>query len=158
MKFLADAMLGGLARWLRMMGQDVVYSVKLVDNELLELAKREDRALLTRDLELYKRAIARGLDAFYVGDKTELGRLAAVSKRYGIALEIDMDRSHCPICNTPIRSASKEELKDCLQPNTYKHYTQFWRCPNCGQVYWQGAHWKQIQHTLSQAQQKRAVN
>jgi uncharacterized protein len=153
-KFLADGMLGKLTRWLRMMGQDVVYSVKLGDDELLYLAKNESRALLTRDFELYKRAIARGSDAFYVDDRTESGRLAKVAKRYGVQLEIDMDKSHCPLCNTPLKAASKEQLKDKLEKNTYTYYDAFWRCPNCGQIYWQGAHWKQIQQMLTQAREK----
>jgi uncharacterized protein with PIN domain len=155
LKFLADAMLGKLARWLRMLGQDVIYSVQFSDNELLELSKRENRVLLTRDFELYKRAIAKGQDAFYVQDKTEAGRLAEVAKRYGIPLEIDMDRSHCPICNAKIAAAPKEQLKDELEQNTFTYYDRFWKCPNCGQIYWQGAHWKQITQTLNQAQQKK---
>ncbi len=157
MKFLADAMLGKLARWLRMLGHDVTYSVQFRDNELLELAKTECRVLLTKDLELYKRAISRGLDAFYVEGKTESSRLAEVAKRYGLPLEIDMDKSHCPICNTPLKAASKEQLKDKLEPNTYTYYDKFWRCPNCGQIYWQGAHWGQITGTLTEAQQKKAA-
>ncbi len=154
MKFVADGMLGKLARWLRMMGQDVVYSVQLVDDELLKLAKNENRALLTRDFELYKRAIARGLDALYVDGKTESGRLAQVAKRYSVPLAIDMDKSHCPICNTPLKATPKEKLKDKVEKNTYIYYNQFWQCPHCGQVYWQGAHWKQIATALAQAQEK----
>jgi uncharacterized protein len=150
-RFLADAMLGKLARWLRMLGQDVTYSVSFSDDELLDLAKKENRALLTRDFELYKRVICRGFDAFYVEGKTEAERLAAIAKRYGIPLEADMDKSNCPICNTKLKVADKEALKDELKPNTYMHYEQFWRCPNCGQTYWQGAHWKQIRQTLMQA-------
>ena len=65
MKFLADSMLGKLARWLRMLGHDVTYNIQLNDNELLELAKKENRVLLTKDLELYKRAAAKGIDALY---------------------------------------------------------------------------------------------
>lgn len=137
-----------------MMGQDVTYSTKLGDSELLETAKSEQRALLTRDFELYKRAISRGLDAFYVEGKTEPERIAEVAERYGVPLEIDMDRSRCPICNTPLRATPKEQLLDKLQENTAAHYTSFWQCPNCGQVYWQGAHWKQITNTLKQAKQE----
>ena len=155
MKFLADGMLGKLTRWLRMLGQDVVYSVQFSDAELLDLAKKENRALLTRDFELYKRAIAKGTDALYVDDKTESGRLSQVAKRYSVPLEIDMDKSHCPICNTPLKATPKEQLKDELKPNTYTYYDKFWKCPNCGQTYWQGAHWKQINNTLTQAQQKK---
>jgi len=147
-------MLGKLTRWLRMMGQDVTYNTKFDDSQLLELAKSEQRALLTRDLELYKRAIARGLDAFYVEGKTEPERLAEVGKRYNLALEINMDKSRCPICNTPLKATPKEQLLDKLQKNTATHYNQFWQCPNCGQTYWQGAHWKQITNTLLEAQQK----
>jgi uncharacterized protein with PIN domain len=154
-KFLADGMLGKLTRWLRMLGQDVFYSVQFSDVELLDLAKKENRVLLTRDFELYKRAITRGLDAFYVEGKMESDRLAEVAKRYGLALAIDMDESHCPICNTMLKAAPKEQLKDELEKNTYTFYDWFWRCPNCGQIYWQGAHWKQITNTLAQAQQKR---
>ncbi|MGD6807309.1 MAG: Mut7-C RNAse domain-containing protein [Candidatus Bathyarchaeia archaeon] len=155
MKFIIDAMLGKLARWLRMLGQDVSYSVMFSDNELLGLAKAEGRVLLTKDFELYKSAIGRGLDAFYMEGKTESSLLAEVANRYGLTLEINMDKSHCPACNTPLESAQKEQLKNQLQPNTYRYYDRFWRCPNCGQIYWQGAHWKQIQNTLEQARQKR---
>lgn len=141
-----------------MLGQDVVYSTKLSDNELLELAKKEQRALLTRDLELYKRANSRELDTFYVDEPTESGRLAAVANRYKIPLDINMDKANCSLCNTPLESASKEQLADQLQKGTYASYSQFWQCPHCRQVYWQGSHWKQIQKTLKQTQQKLANN
>jgi uncharacterized protein len=157
LRLLADAMLGKHARWLRMIGQDVTYSVGYTDNELLDLAKKENRMLLTRDFELHKQAICKGLEAYYVEGKTEIERLAAFAKRYQISLEVDMDKSHCPICNTKLESASKEDLKNKLEPNTYQYYEQFWRCPNCGQVYWQGAHWKQIQQTLLEIKQKLAI-
>jgi uncharacterized protein with PIN domain len=146
-------MLGKLARWLRMIGQDVTYNVKLGDNELLGMAKLEQQVLLTRDLELYKQAIREGLNAFYVEGKAEPERLAKVANRYGLKLEIDMDKSRCPVCNTPIKPAQKEQLKSQLKPNTYRYYEQFWQCPNCDQIYWQGAHWKQITNTLTEAQQ-----
>lgn len=154
MKFLADGMLGKLARWLRMLGHDVIYSVVFNDSELLELAKKEDRVLLTRDLELYKRAIGKGIDAYYFEGKTEPERLAQVAKRYGLTLDIDMDKSHCPICNAKLQTANKEQLQVELEKNTFTYYDKFWKCPNCGQIYWQGAHWKQITKTLTQAQQK----
>jgi uncharacterized protein with PIN domain len=140
-----------------MLGHDVLYSVQLSDNELLGLAKAECRVLLTRDLELYKRAIGRGLDAFYVEGKTESSRLAEVTERYGLTLELDMDSAFCPLCNTKLRAAPKEQLKSELEKNTYLYYDKFWKCPNCGQVYWQGAHWKQITKTIVEANRKRST-
>ena len=153
MKFLADGMLGKLTRWLRMIGHNVAYFVQFSDNELLELAKKEERTLLTKDFELYKRAIGRGLDAYYLEGKSEPDQLAEVAKRYGLQITIDMNKSYCPLCNSPLKTASKEELTNKIEKNTYKFYDKFWRCPNCTQIYWQGAHWKQITKTLTQVKE-----
>ena len=154
MKFIADSMLGKLARWLRMLGHDVTYTIQLNDNDLLELAKKENRVLLTKDLELYKRANAKNLDALYLEGKSESERLAEVAKRYSLTLEIDMEKSHCPVCNTKLKATPKEQLSGEIEKNTFTYYDKFWKCPNCGQVYWQGAHWNQISKTLKEAQAK----
>lgn len=154
MKFLADSMLGKLARWLRMLGQDVIYDVDLNDNDLLCLAKKENRVLLTKDLELYKRAAAMGIDAFFVEGNLESERLAEIARRYGVSLSIDMDKSNCPVCNTKLVATPKEKLSGELEKNTFAYYDKFWKCPNCGKIYWQGAHWKQISSTLGEAQAK----
>lgn len=154
MRFLLDGMLGKLARWLRLLGQDVTYSVEFDDAELLELAKKENRVLLTKDFELYKRAIGRGLDTYYIEGKTESDRLAEVAKRYSLQLTIDMDKSHCPACNTKLKTIPKEEVQGELEKNTFLYYDKFWKCPNCGQIYWQGAHWEQINKTLNIAKIK----
>jgi uncharacterized protein len=145
-------MLGKLVRWLRMLGHDVIYSVEFNDSELLELAKKEERVLLTKDLELYKRAISKSIDAYYVEGKAEPERLAQVAKRYGLTLAIDMDKSQCPICNTRLNLTQKEQIQNELEKNTFAYYDKFWKCPNCGQIYWQGAHWTPINNKLNQAQ------
>ena len=90
MKFIADGMLGKLTRWLRMLGQDVEYSNNMEDTDLLAAAKNENRILLTRDFELYQRALGKGVDAFYLEGSTGEEKLAELAKRYGIPLEIDM--------------------------------------------------------------------
>jgi len=137
-----------------MMGHDVIYSVQINDCTLLELTKKDERVLLTKDLALYKRAISRGLDAYYVEGMKESEQLAELSKRYSLQLTIDMDKSHCPVCNTHLKETPKEQLKGELEKNTFTYYDKFWKCPNCGQIYWQGAHWTQINNTLNQAQLK----
>ena len=153
MNFIVDAMLGKLVRWLRMMGHDAKYSTKMADAELLAITKNENRVLLTRDLSLYQLAIARGLNAFYIEGITEAERLAELAQRFGIALEIDLEKSRCPHCNTKLQSASKEEIEQKVEKNTLKYYSAFWRCPNCGSIYWQGAHWKKIRATFEEAKE-----
>jgi uncharacterized protein with PIN domain len=150
-KFIADGMLGKLARWLRMLGQDVTYSTQLEDAELLAIAEQERRILLTRDSELYQRATAKGIAAFYVEGQTEAEKLAELAGRFGFPLTIDLMRSRCPKCNAEIRLTPKETLSGKVEKNTFTYYAEFWKCSDCGRVYWQGAHWDGIRATLEEA-------
>jgi uncharacterized protein with PIN domain len=150
-KFIADGMLGKLARWLRMLGQDVKYSNQSEDAELTAIAEKEHRILLTRDLELYQRAVANSIDAFYVEGRTEAEKLAELAERFDFSLTINLKRSRCPRCNTQIHLTPKEKLAGKVEKNTFIHYDEFWQCSKCGQIYWQGAHWKGIQVTLEEA-------
>jgi uncharacterized protein len=151
LNFILDGMLGKLARWLRMMGHDAQYSTKLNDAELLAVARSEKRVLLTRDLALYQPSAAKSIDTYYVEGNTEPERLAEMSARFGIPLEIDLEKSRCPKCNTKIVVVPKEEIADKVEKSTLLHYSEFWKCPNCGAVYWQGAHWTKIRATLEEA-------
>ena len=153
MKFIADGMLGRLTRWLRMLEHDVKYSNKLDDTQLITIAKKERRILLTRDLELYKQAMAKGVNAFYLEGKTEAEKLAHLAKRFDIRLDIDMTTSRCTKCNTRVKPISKERAADRIEKSTFSHYNDFWECPKCGQVYWQGAHWAKIRKTLEAAKE-----
>ncbi|MBI1993814.1 MAG: hypothetical protein HYS67_05255, partial [Deltaproteobacteria bacterium] len=56
MKFAADRMLGRLARWLRVIGQDVAYGPHLSGYGLIRAARREGRLILTRDRALAKKS------------------------------------------------------------------------------------------------------
>jgi len=151
--FVLDGMLGKLARWLRMMGHDAAYSTALNDDELLATTKKENRVLLTRDLELFQRAIGKGLEAYYVEGLTEAERLAELQRRFSIALTIDLEKSRCPKCNTKLASAPKKKIANKVEKNTLKYYNEFWLCPNCGHIYWQGAHWTKIRATLKEAEE-----
>jgi uncharacterized protein with PIN domain len=156
-KFIADGMLGKLTRWLRMLGQDVTYSTQFEDDELMARAEQECRVLLTRDAELYKRALSRGIKAFYVEGRTEAEKIAELAERFDFSLTIDMNRSRCPRCNAKILLTPKKQLADKVEKNTFTYYSEFWKCPNCGHIYWQGAHWKGIRATLEEAKKIKRV-
>ncbi len=153
MKFIADGMLGKLTRWLRMLGHNVKYSNKLDDPQLIAIAKKEKRVLLTRDLELYQQAAAKGVQAFYIEGKAEAEQLAKLAQKFGINLDIDMATSRCPKCNTQVKPLPKEKVADKVEKTTFSYYNEFWECPKCGQIYWQGAHWTRIRKTLETAKE-----
>lgn len=150
-KFVTDGMLGKLTRWLRMLGHDVEYTSSMEDKELAQKAKNESRILLTRDVELYRHAIAKGADVFLIENPNQTANLANLAERYGFKLEVDMKASRCPKCNSRIRAVSKESIIDKVPTSTSSNYEEFWQCQGCGQIYWHGAHWKRIDKTLTEA-------
>ena len=151
MKFLADGMLGKLTRWLRMIGCDVKYFRNLKDEDLIGISIRENRILLTRDANLFRRALSKGVSAFLVEGCDEVEKLAMVAKRFNLDLEIDVKNSRCPKCNARIHPVSKNKIREKIPPGTFKFYDEFWECSKCGQIYWKGSHWKKINRTLLEA-------
>src|SRR5512142_2931119 len=71
MKFFADAMLGKLAKWLRILGCDVEYRPRIGDDELIFAARSSGRLILTRDTLLAQRRWARENHFFVLGDRYE---------------------------------------------------------------------------------------
>jgi uncharacterized protein with PIN domain len=158
LKFITDGMLGKLTRWLRILGHDVEYTGSMDDKELMQKAKKEDRVLLTRDVELFKQAIAKGAEAFLIEDPNQTANLASLAKRFKIKLEVNVKISRCPKCNGTIRTVSKSEIADKIPLTTSSNYNEFWQCQQCAQVYWRGAHWNRIQKTLDEARKALAAH
>ena len=150
-RFIVDSMLGSLARWLRMMGYDTVYARNWHDSRILREAEATGRIIVTRDRGLYRRARRKGLEAVLVVEDVPRS-LAILSLAYGVRLEVNPAHSRCPLCNAPLRRASKEEVKGRVPPEVYRGHDEFWVCTRCGQVYWRGGHWRGIQKVLSEAQ------
>ena len=151
MRFVVDGMLGGLARWLRILGHDVKYESNATDNELLRTAETENMILLTSDVELAKRAKARKLWSLLVAEKTEEERLARMARSFDVSLDVSMATSKCPECGSGLKETSKTEVADDVPPTSLSLYDKFWKCTGCGKVYWIGSHWKQIQQTIRKA-------
>jgi len=151
LKFVTDGMLGKLTRWLRMLGHDVVYTGSMDDKELIQKAKKEKRTLLTRDLELYRQAIAKGAEAFLTESPNQTANLAKLAERFKFQLEIDVKVSRCPKCNARIKPVSKADIISRIPKTTSSNYSEFWECSGCQQIYWRGAHWKKIEKTLEEA-------
>ena len=151
LKFVTDGMLGKLTRWLRILGQDVDYTDSMKDQDLIHKAKREKRILLTRDLELYRQAVAKGAEAFLIKDPNQTANLADLARRFGFKLEVDVEVSRCPKCNGRIEAVSKTDVLRKIPSSTASNYDEFWQCRRCRQVYWRGAHWPRIDGTLEEA-------
>jgi uncharacterized protein with PIN domain len=128
-----------------------MYSNDMDDSELLTIAREEKRILLTRDFELYQRAVSNGIESLYFQGETSEEKLAELAERFNIPLEMDMTTSRCPKCNAVVKPLPADKAVGKVQTNTLAHYKEFWQCPKCGQVYWQGGHWIKIRKTLHDA-------
>lgn len=156
-RFVVDSMLGHVARWLRLLGYDTLYYRKIDDWKLLKIAKNEDRILLTRDQGLYNRAKKLRIRAFFVEDPDISSVLAELSTRFNIQLEFNKNDTRCPNCNTPLRyTTSVAEIAHKVSKNIALKYREFWICPSCKKVYWQGTHWKTINDILENSKIKKA--
>jgi len=142
---VADAMLGRLAKWLRMMGYDVVFMPDVPDLEVLRRARADQRLLLTRDTDLARRA---GTLAVFVQGQSLTEQLAELATR-GV-IEGPLDETRCPICNAVLVSLPRGAARDRVPPYVYQTQSTFFECPQCGRVYWAGTHWKNVQTTLQE--------
>jgi uncharacterized protein with PIN domain len=137
--FVADVMLGRLARWMRAAGWDTAYDPCWSDNQLVRLARAESRILLTRDLELVRRPAIVSLLIASQRLEDQLRQVAAA-----FHLKPHWDATRCMLCNVPLESVSRPQLKDQVPPYVYATHSHFKRCTACGRIYWQGSHWHHI--------------
>jgi len=145
-KFFADAMLGRLATWLRVLGCDTAYEKAIGDKELVERAEKEDRIILTRDTLLVKRRGARARSFFVEGDGSE-DQLRQVAERFSIGGGDVLTR--CVRCNIVLEMAQKESVRELVPPYVYETQEEFSRCPRCFRVYWAGTHRERMLEKLS---------
>jgi len=155
MKFIADSMLGCLARWLRLLGCDTLYYPDIADRRIIEIAGEEDRVLLTRDTRLVR---MRGLKYFLLLHENDpFEQLKKVITTYNLN-PFEMRRggfqtrpySRCSLCNTLLQDVAKEHAKPHVPEYVYQTSEMFKRCPTCGKFYWKGTHPEKLRKKLKE--------
>jgi len=142
-KFIADMMLGRLARWLRLYGYDTLYGVE-EDGEILRVARDGERVIITRDSGLSRRAKSLGLEVILLGSNSLEGQIRELEE-HGIEFgELSPASARCPKCNGPLRRASGEEVRGKVPEAVYQKYDEFYICEKCGQIYWPGRQWREM--------------
>ena len=149
-RLIADVMVGRLARWLRILGFDVLYSNRRDDDDILRIASADRRIVLTRDRGLAARLPA-DLLIFITRDDVD-SQVDEVLERLGRPQFRVLSR--CVECNTPLEKVDKEAVFERVPPYVYLTQDEFAQCPSCLRIYWRGTHashiasklhrWKQI--------------
>jgi len=137
MKFIADVMLGRLAKALRLLGFDVLYDRTLDDNAVIRLSLEQERIILTRDKALTERPLAAN-NLFIMHDDVNV-QLRQVLTAFS-AEEALRPLTRCSRCNEQLVPLPREEAGDLVPEFVYESFIEFLQCKACGRVYWPGSH------------------
>ena len=128
MKFAADATLGRLSKWLRIIGYDCIYPALLED-----IDPYDDRIFLTR------KAGAGGEGILFIGCDHLRDQIDTLNSLLPLKDGIK-PFSRCTLCNTPLETVKKEEVFAEVPDHIYVTHDSFRICPSCKRVYWPGTH------------------
>jgi uncharacterized protein with PIN domain len=144
--FILDVHLGKLARLLRMLGFDTLYRRDYEDSEIVRISVQAHRIILTRDRGLLKRgAVTHG---YWIRSTEPIVQAREVVRRFDLSAQVK-PLSRCIPCNGIIEKVDKEAVIAQLPPGTAAWYDTFYRCPDCGQLYWPGSHYDRMQETIA---------
>jgi len=146
-RFIADAQLGGLAKYLRMLGFDTLYENGYTDAQVARISADEQRIVLTRDRALLMhKLISHGC---YVRGTRPRQQLEEIVSRLDLHRAIK-PFSRCLRCNRELESVAKETIRDRLPPGSAPFYCRFWICDQCDRIYWEGSHWRRMEQVIGE--------
>ncbi|OGW27554.1 MAG: hypothetical protein A2X56_09680 [Nitrospirae bacterium GWC2_57_13] len=151
MKFIADAMLGKLAKRLRLLGYDVLYDPSYDDNEIIRLSLEQDRVILTRDTGLVNRPTAKNHLFITSDDPGE--QVRQVIDAFGLTTGPEI-LTRCSVCNTLLIMFSKQMVRDRVPDHVYQTNNDFQQCKQCDKIYWIGTHIKTTSNATTKARHK----
>ena len=151
LRFVVDANLGKLARYIRMLGMDALYNNQFEDAEIIRISRAENRIILTRDLGILKQNfVSKG---YFLRSPDPKTQLAEVVRRFDLYADIS-PFSRCMECNGTLKSIEKEKIKDSLDNETRSIFHEFYLCSNCAKIYWKGSHYERMLEMIEKLAKK----
>jgi uncharacterized protein with PIN domain len=147
MKFICDDNLGKLAKWLRTLGYDTLFSMDIEDTELVSKALKENRIILSRDTKLKRFKSAEKILLLLSSNKP-LEQLKEVLKKYNLKPDGKILFTRCIVCNEVLVSVLKKEVENKVPPFVFKTQESFVYCSKCDKLYWGGTHVKNLKKKI----------
>ena len=149
LKFIVDANVGRLTKWLRAMGYDAVFLRRGDDGDLVRRAIREGRAIVTKDRKLLLRRVIASGEVPVVPITSDLleQQLQELSER--VPLDWDRAFTRCMECNVELEPVERAHVREEVPPYVYRTQESFSRCRRCRRVYWPGTHWAHMRQVLA---------
>ncbi|MCI4347224.1 MAG: Mut7-C RNAse domain-containing protein [Thermoplasmata archaeon] len=146
-RWLADEMLGRLARYLRFLGYDTDYVRGVGDDVIVLRARAERRRVLTRD-----RGLAVRLPDSILLTRTDIGGQMKELECAFPSLRQEVRFERCAICNGRLaqRSAIPPTADHVTLPAEVRAgRTALYACSSCGHLYWEGSHTRSVRSRLA---------
>jgi uncharacterized protein with PIN domain len=131
-------MLGTLAKWLILLGHDVAYFPRIEDHELVQVARREGRTILTSDRRLVQRRDAR--DHVLIASQDLRQQIRQVLEERRLRVRKDSLFRRCIKCNRRTRPVTRASVRGEVPPYVHETQRRFTRCPGCRRVFWRATH------------------
>lgn len=147
MKLLCDVMLGKLARWLRVLGEETIYFNDAEDDELIKKAVKNNAILITRDKRLAQKARDFTKTVLLKSNSIQ-GQLKETLAALKIRPPKTIPQTLCPLCGSKLKKVAKKTIKAEVWPRVFKRQKAFWRCTGCRKLYWRGTHMEEIRRTI----------
>ncbi len=148
-RFLVDANVGRLAKWLRAIGYDALFIHDADDRELVRVAAEQGRTILTRDRHIPERRVVTGgrVKVLLLVSDDFREQMREVAE----ALDLGFDErfSRCIECNVPLAEIAKDLVRDRAPPFVFKTQSSFQVCPRCDKLYWRGTHWRNMEAEMA---------
>jgi len=144
--FFVDAMLGNVAKKLRLFGYDSEYSSDINDNDLIMRLKNENRILVTKDTLLSKIAQKEKISVIQVTKNAEIEQLIQIFKNLKLSeIVVNGNNARCTECNGELKITDKDIISNQVPKGVIEKIDEFWKCTNCDKVYWEGTHIEKLQ-------------
>jgi len=145
--FIVDAMLGKIARKLRIFGFDTVYDPNIDDMEILNSSKYYDgRTVLTNDRALFRRCKKKGIGTILLDSKIEIENLVTIFRSLDIkSISVQTLPHLCTCCNGILDTITdKNSIKNQIPDRLLQSKNIFYKCSKCNKIYWIGSHMERI--------------
>jgi len=144
MRFIVTKELGKLARWLRIIGFDVIYYQETDIGKLAITALRDKRTIITRN-----RNIPHLQKCMVVVTANEVfEQLREVKEKLDLPIQPDTMFTRCTLCNAVLEPIAKADVQKKVPEYVFTEQEHFRRCPVCDKIYWQGSHWGNIREVI----------
>ena len=139
-------MLGKLAKKLRLLGFDTLYSSSMDDDEIIKLARNEDRILITKDVPLSQKAKKEQIGNVQITKEDEIDQFLQINERTNLGkCSVSGNNSRCSVCNGELQYIEKNDVLDKVPTGVLENMNDFWKCKKCEKIYWEGTHITNLQ-------------